>query len=63
MDVALTVADCILTLRRVRQARLQVLARHPLPHAIAELERLERYDRRAHSRMLRAVRGLSFGSP
>jgi glutathione S-transferase len=57
---ALTVADCILMLRRVRQARLQVLARQPLPLVIAELERLDRYERRAHSRMLRAVREISF---
>ena len=57
---ALTLADCILMLRRVRQARLQVLARQPLPIVIPELERLDRYERRAHSRMLCAIRQLSF---
>jgi hypothetical protein len=57
---ALTLADCILMLRRVRQARLQTLARLPSPLVIAELERLDRYERRAHSRMLRAIRQISF---
>jgi len=59
---AITVAECLLILRRVRWARIKLLSQYHQQRDIGlvtGLERLDRYEGRAHVRLMAAVRELS----
>jgi hypothetical protein len=57
--VANTIAECILMLRRVRAARLEVMNMERWMLMFNELERLDRYERRTLSRLWQAIRAIS----
>ena len=53
---ATTIAECTLMLRRVRAIRLAIVEMGGAAHSMLDLERLDRYERRALSRRKRALR-------
>ena len=58
--VANTIAECILMLRRVRAARLEIMNMERWMLMFNELERLDRYERRTLSRLWQGIRAMSF---